>query len=116
MIGPRRWLKAFGLQPTALTGTRLSVPFPCSGHRAKGNHMRTLVPPPPSLHCDLCRSELRLKRIDPGGPSLEWDFEIFVCIKCGHEHSFRVSHDRYAAHSRSDKPPPKLASQPGKLQ
>jgi hypothetical protein len=70
--------------------------------------MRNLVQPPPSLRCDLCQGELQLKRIDPDGPSLEWDCEIFVCIKCGHEHSYRVSHDRYAAHSRSDKPPAKV--------
>jgi hypothetical protein len=70
--------------------------------------MRNLVQPPPSLHCDLCQGELQLKRIDPDGPFLEWDCEIFVCMKCGHGHSYRVSHDRYAAHSRSDKPPAKV--------
>jgi hypothetical protein len=78
--------------------------------------MRTFVHPPPSLHCDLCQGELRFKRTDPAGPSLEWDCEIFVCIKCGLEHPYRVSHDPYVAHHGNDKPPPKLASQPGKLQ
>jgi hypothetical protein len=39
--------------------------------------MRTLVPPPPSLHFDLCHGELRLKQIEPLGPlSLELDIEI----------------------------------------
>jgi hypothetical protein len=70
--------------------------------------MRTLVEPPPTLHCKLCQGELRLKRIDPDGPSLEWDCEIFACIKCGHEHSFRVSHNHYAAHHGSDKLPAKV--------
>ena len=70
--------------------------------------MRNLVEPPPRLHCDLCRGELRFKRTDPAGPSREWDCEIFVCIKCSHEYSYRVSHDRYAAHSRTEKPPAKV--------
>jgi hypothetical protein len=66
--------------------------------------MRTLVPPPPSLHCDFCHGELRLKQIDPVGPlSLEWDIEILVCSKCGHEQSHRVSHDLFAAHTSSNK-------------
>ena len=91
----------FGFQSIALIGTLRT-------YRAKGNHMRNLVQPRPSLHCALCRGELQLKRIDPDGPSLEWDCEIFVCIKCGHEHSYRVSHDRYAAQSRRDKPSAKV--------
>lgn len=65
--------------------------------------MRTLVPPPPSLYCDHCRGELRLKQIEPVGPlSLELDIEVFVCTKCGHEQSHRVSHNHYAAHTASD--------------
>lgn len=70
--------------------------------------MRALVQPPPSLHCDLCHGELRLKRIDPGPPSVELGIEIFVCIKCGREHLFRVSHDPYVAHDGSDKSPAKV--------
>ena len=69
--------------------------------------MRTLVQPPPSLHCTVCQGELRLKRIDPCGSVSEFETEILICIKCGHEHSYRVSHDRYTAHSRSDEPPAK---------
>ena len=65
--------------------------------------MRNLVLPPPSLHCTICQGELRFKRTDADGPLLELDSEIFVCIKCGREHSYRVMHDRYAAHRGSDK-------------
>ena len=58
--------------------------------------MRTLVQPSPSLHCVLCHGELRLKQIEPDGPSFEFDVEIFVCVKCGYEHSHRGFHDPYA--------------------
>ncbi len=72
--------------------------------------MRNLVEPPPSLHCDLCHGELRLKQIEPAGPlSLELDIEIFLCAKCGHEQSHRVSHNHYAAHTASNMPPAKAA-------
>ncbi len=71
--------------------------------RRKEITMRTLVPPPPSQHCDICRGELRLKEIEPVEPLfLELDIEIFVCTKCGHEQSHRVSHDHYAAHTASN--------------
>jgi hypothetical protein len=70
--------------------------------------MRTLVEPPPTLHCELCLSELLLKRIDPDGRFLELDTEIFVCKKCGHEQSYRVSHDHYDAHQGRDNPPAKV--------
>ena len=64
--------------------------------------MRTLVPPPPSLHCDICQCELRLKRIDTDGPLFDLDIETFVCVKCGHEKTHRVMHDLYVAHTASD--------------
>lgn len=70
--------------------------------------MRTLVQPPPSLHCDLCHGVLRLNRTDPDGPLFEFDTEILVCAKCGHEQSYRVSHDRYAAHTASNMQPAKV--------
>ena len=70
--------------------------------------MRNLVEPPPSLHCELCQGELRFKRTATDEPFLELDTEIFVCIKCGHERPFRVSHDPYAAHRGSDKPAVKV--------
>ena len=72
------------------------------------HRMRTIIPPPPSLHCDLCHGELRLKRLAPDGLSLEFDVEIFVCAKCGHEQSHRLSHDPYAAHTASNTPPAKV--------
>jgi hypothetical protein len=67
--------------------------------------MRTVVQPPPSLYCDLCHGELRLKRLVPEGPACEFDIEIFVCAECGHEASRRVCHDPYAAHAASIMPP-----------
>ena len=70
--------------------------------------MRTIVQPPPSQHCDICDSELRLKELVPGGPFFEFDIEVFVCAKCGHEQSHRVIHDRYAAHTASKVPPARV--------
>jgi hypothetical protein len=70
--------------------------------------MRPIVQPPPSLHCDLCHGELLLKELAPDGPVFEFDVEVFVCAKCGHEQSHRVSHDPYAAHTASDMPPAKV--------
>jgi hypothetical protein len=71
--------------------------------------MRTLVHPPPTLHCDFCHGELRFKQIEPVGPlSLELDIEMFVCTKCGHEQPFRVGHDHYAAQTASKMPTTKV--------
>jgi hypothetical protein len=70
--------------------------------------MRPLVQPPPSVRCDFCHGELLLKQVDPAGGGLELDTEIFVCAKCGRERSRVVSHDRYAAHTASSKPPAKV--------
>ena len=56
--------------------------------------MRTLVQPPPSSHCSLCGGELRLKQIESVNRALALDNEIFVCVKCGREQSYTVSHDR----------------------
>jgi hypothetical protein len=87
-------------------GTFLSVPFPRSeACRAKENHMRTLVEPPPSSHCDLCGGELRLKLTESANSGLDLDREIFVCIKCGREQSRTVSHNHYVRHM----PDPKAA-------
>jgi hypothetical protein len=65
--------------------------------RAKGNHMRTLVQPPPSSRCELCGGELRLKRVESGNSTFDLDKEIFVCAKCGHEQSCTVSHNHQAS-------------------
>ena len=70
--------------------------------------MRTLVQPPPSLHCNLCHGELRLKLVEPGGPLCDLDTEIFVCAKCGHEYAYVASHDHYAAHIASNLPAAKV--------
>jgi hypothetical protein len=54
--------------------------------------MRTFVEPPPSSRCKFCGGELRLKLIESAKPNLDLDNEIFVCVKCGHEQSYAVSH------------------------
>jgi uncharacterized protein with PIN domain len=73
--------------------------------RAKGNPMRTLVDPPPSSRCDLCSGELRLKQIELANRSLDLENEIIVCIKCGREQSYTVSHNYTVRHM----PDPKAA-------
>ena len=55
--------------------------------------MRNLIQPPPSLHCELCSGELRLKLIQPADPILDMDVQIFVCAKCSHEQSYMVKRD-----------------------
>jgi len=71
--------------------------------------MYKLVEPPPSLHCDLCHGELRLKQIEPVGPlCFELDIEMFVCAECGHMQSHGVRHDPYAAHTASNMPSAKV--------
>jgi hypothetical protein len=74
--------------------------------------MRNLVQPPPSMHCDLCDGELRLKLIKPDHPVLDMDAEIFVCARCGHEMSHMVVHDHYAAHTPRNMPHAKV-NEPG---
>ena len=75
--------------------------------------MRTLVEPPPSSRCDLCGGELRLKLIEsanrtldiePANHTLDLDNEILVCVKCGHEQSYTVSHNHTARHIPAPKP------------
>ena len=55
--------------------------------------MRTLVEPPPSSRCNVCGGELRLKQIESANRTLDLDCETFVCVKCGREQSYAVSHD-----------------------
>ena len=55
--------------------------------------MRTLVQPPPSSHCDLCGGELRLKKIESANRTLELEDEILVCVTCGRERLYTVSHN-----------------------
>jgi hypothetical protein len=64
--------------------------------------MRPLIEPPPRLLCDHCHGELRLKQlIQSADGTLDLDTEIFVCVKCGHEHSWTVRHDHYAPHLKT---------------
>jgi hypothetical protein len=76
--------------------------------RAKGGLMRALVQPPPVSRCDRCHGELRFKCIKRDGPMFELECEIFVCIKCGHEKSYRASSSPYASPSGSHRPSPKV--------
>ena len=62
--------------------------------------MRTLIQPPPSLHCDLCGGELRLKLVKSADSTFDLENEIFVCANCGHEQSYTVSHNHYTPHSK----------------
>jgi len=39
--------------------------------------MRTLIQPPPSLCCELCGGELRLKRIEPADATFDLENEIY---------------------------------------
>ena len=55
--------------------------------------MRTLVQPPPSSHCDLCGGELQLKKIKSVNRTLELEDEILVCVTCGRERQYTVSHN-----------------------
>jgi rRNA maturation endonuclease Nob1 len=64
--------------------------------------MRTLVHPPPSRHCGLCGGELRLRLVESANRALDLENEIFVCAICGHELSYIVDHDKYAAHATTD--------------
>ena len=66
--------------------------------------MRTLVDPPPSLRCDVCNGELRLKKIQQDTSPLKSDITTFVCAKCGREKSYRVSSDPRSAPVASKKP------------
>jgi hypothetical protein len=61
--------------------------------------MRDLVQPPPSTHCDLCGGDLLLKQVESANLALDLENEIFVCANCGHELSFVLKHDKYAAHT-----------------
>ena len=90
-----------GFESISSIGTLLSAPFPRSeACRVKGNLMRTLIQPPPSLHCDLCGGELRLKLIEPADATFDLENEVFVCANCGHEQSYAVAQDPHAPHPK----------------
>ncbi len=64
--------------------------------------MRTLIEPAPRWRCEHCRGELRLKKlIESTDDPFDLDTEIFVCVKCGREHSQTVRHDRYQPHLKT---------------
>jgi len=61
--------------------------------------MRSLVQPPPWSRCDLCGGELRLKQIESSNRTLDLDNEIFVCVTCGRERLYTVSHNHTVPHT-----------------
>ena len=65
--------------------------------------MRTLVQPPPSMRCNLCGGELRLKLVEPANRTLNMENEIFVCTNCGRERSWIVEHDKHAGHFTTER-------------
>lgn len=63
--------------------------------------MRPITTPPPSSHCEKCGGELRLKKIELADGGLGLDYEILVCVNCGHEQSLTVSHERKPPHTKA---------------
>ena len=66
--------------------------------------MRTLVQPPPSSHCDLCGGELQLKKIGSANRTLELEDEILVCVTCGRERRYTVSHNHTVPNPKASYP------------
>ena len=64
--------------------------------------MRNLVQPPPSVHCEHCGGELLFKGVERYDQVLEIEVQVFVCAKCGREHSRKVIHDPYTTHKLKD--------------
>jgi hypothetical protein len=42
---------------------------------------------------------LLFKGMEPEAPALDIELQIFVCAKCGREHSRKLIHERYTAHT-----------------
>ncbi len=61
--------------------------------------MRNLVQPLRSMHCKHCNGELLFKQIELDDTILEIEVQVFVCAKCGREHSRKLIHDPYTAHT-----------------
>ena len=61
--------------------------------------MRNLVQPPPSTHFEHCDGELLFKQIETDDPAPDIEAQIFVCANCGREHSRKLIHERYTAHT-----------------
>ena len=74
--------------------------------------MRNLVQPPPSTHCEHCDGELLFKQIETDDPALDIEAQIFVCANCGREHSRKLIHEPYTAHTAKSGAEWKGASKP----
>ena len=61
--------------------------------------MRNLVQPLPSTHCEHSDGELLFKQIETDDPALDIEVQIFVCAECGREHSRKLIHEPYTAHT-----------------
>jgi len=61
--------------------------------------MRNLVQPLPSTHCEHCDGELLFKQIETDDSALDIEAQIFVCAKCGREHSRKLIHEPYPGHT-----------------
>ena len=68
-----------------------------------GDQMRTLVQPPPSIHCDRCGGDLRLKLVKPSLRTDGFENETLVCETCSREQSCIVEHDKYSGPTSTDK-------------
>jgi hypothetical protein len=73
----------FGLSSKSLMTEPLSGPRVLTASIEWRGHMRNLVQPPPSMHCEHCRGELLFKRIEPDDPAFDIEVQMFVCAKCG---------------------------------
>ena len=62
--------------------------------------MRPMTTPPPSSHCEKCRGEMQLKKVEVAEGGLDLEREIFVCANCGHEQLLTVCHDRKTPHPK----------------
>jgi hypothetical protein len=71
--------------------------------RAKEHPMRTITQPPPSSRCELCGGELRLMQVESANRALDLESEILVCVKCGHEQAYIVSHNHTVCHMSDPK-------------
>ena len=67
--------------------------------------MRNLVEPLPSTRCEHCDGELLFERLERDDPAFDIEVQIFVCAKCGREHSRKLIHEPYTAHTATDAEP-----------
>jgi hypothetical protein len=62
--------------------------------------MRPLVQPLSASRCVLCSGELQLKLIEAADRESGLDYQIYVCVSCGHEQSYAVVHDHYVPRAK----------------